>query len=126
MAYDIYMSAALTFEKGGFGADTSDMDILAKGFTMSGDDYFKGTQVLTGTTAVALNKGTVSTPGICVVKNVSATSITVEMDDGAFTYGAGAISIPVGEFAVFRSRASAPYMASASSGARINYLLLEA
>ncbi len=114
----------MQFSKNSILANTDDMALVGNTFTVSGEDFFKGTQLVT-TSAAVLNKGTITTPGMMVIKNLDASNY-VELDNATFTIDAGAVRIMPGCYAMYRSVAAAPYICAKTASCRVAYLMIEA
>jgi hypothetical protein len=115
------MSAALKLSNGG---RTPSLAMVADTFTQTGTDYFLGTQVATTTTA-ALNKGTVTQPGIMLLKNLAASNY-VELAGATFTIGNGVIRVNAGECCMFRWLGTTPFILANGGDVSVEYLIIEA
>jgi hypothetical protein len=90
-------------------------------FTVSGGDYVQGSQTV-ATSEEALNKGDITTPGVCLIFNRDATNfVKVRGASGAVD----CIKIKPGEFALFRHSGTAPFVIADTGSCEIEYLLIE-
>lgn len=118
MANEITLSAKLSISKSGVEEDLSFTGIQV---TQSGSNWIKNIQSI-ATSETALQKGSVTTPGICIIKNLDSTNfVSVRHTTG----GSNCLKIKPGEAQLIRFSNSAPYLIADTAAVRIEYLLLE-
>jgi hypothetical protein len=119
MADEITASASLSFTKGGISADYEKLGLK---ITMSGSNYIQNI-LSVATSETALPKGSITTPGLCLVVNLDTTNfVKVRGASGAVD----CIKIPAGELALFRHSGTSPYLIADTAACRVAYLLIEA
>ena len=119
MANEITISVSLAFSKGGVGSSLSESALQ---FDVSGTDYFQGTQQVPITTSAALNKGTITACGYCLMKNTDSTNfVQVEGTDG----DTATLKLKAGEVALFRFNSNTPHVVADTAICMIDYLLIE-
>lgn len=118
MADEITASLKLSFTKSGV---TEEMIVTGLQLDMTGSKYIKNVQSI-ATSETALQKGSVGTPGLCLIKNLDATNfVSVRGSTGA----ANCTKIKPGEAQLFRFSGSAPYLIADTSPVSVEYLLIE-
>ena len=118
MADEITASLKLSFTKNGV---TEDMVATGLQIDMSGSKYIKNVQSI-ATSETALQKGSVGTPGFCLMKNLDATNfVSVRGSTGA----ANCAKIKPGEAVLLRFSGSAPYLIADTAAVSVEYLLIE-
>ena len=120
MADEITLSASFKVEKGGasFARSTGALQV-----DMSGSHIAAGTQAV-GTSAEALEKGDITTPGLLYIKNMDGTNfVEVGYDDTGFK---PTVKILAGEWAIFRLTQTTPQVKADTGACNIEYILVEA
>ena len=118
MAEEITLSASLAFSKGGVGSSLADTNLT---FDVSGTDYIQGTQGV-GIAAEVLDKGHITAPGYCYMKNTDSTNFVEVIGVNTET---ATIKIKAGEVAMFRFASASPEVQADTAPVQINYLIIE-
>lgn len=118
MADEITLSAKLAFSKSGV---EDSFEALGQQFDMAGTEYIKNIQAI-ATSETALQKGSITTPGLFIVKNLDSTNF---VNFRGSSGGANCVKVKAGEVQVFRFSGTAPYAIADTAEVRIQYLLLE-
>ncbi len=119
MANELTLSASIKFAKGNRSANMSKSGLQ---LDVTGTNYVSKTQVV-GTTAEALDKGEMTTPGYVLIKNNDTTNF-VEVRDGSG--GADVVKIRAGGFALFQLATATPFVIADTAACEIEYVLIEA
>lgn len=118
MANEISLSAKLSVSKNSLEESLAFTGIQV---TFTGTNWIHNVQSI-ATTETALQKGSVGTPGICIIKNLDSTNfVSIRHTTG----GSNCVKIKAGEAALVRFSNSAPYLIADTAAVRVEYLLLE-
>jgi len=121
MADEITMQAYLSIDKGGLELSRDSGSVSVD---MTGTHCAAGTQEV-GTSAEALEKGDISTPGLLYIHNMDGTNyVEVGYDEGG-TFAA-TVKLLAGEYAVFRLAQTTPQVKANTAAVTIEYILAEA
>lgn len=120
MANEITASGSLSFNKSGRSASLSKVGLQ---IDMTGLDYVKLTQNVGFAAEEAMQLGDITTLGWCMLVNRSS---TYEIKVRPATGVADLISLLPGEFAMFRMKATAPFVQAVTGAAELEILLIEA
>jgi len=120
MANELTLAASASFSKSGITVSFAKSGIQV---TISGSKYTHLVQAV-GNSAEALVLGDITTPGYCLMYNQDSSNY-VEVRDQAG--GADVVKVSPGKIGLFELATTTPFViASAASGASIEYLLIEA
>jgi hypothetical protein len=120
MANELSIQLGITnYSKGG---NTFSKIFPTSNITVTGNNIAAGTQEV-GTSAEALAKGDITTPGYLLIHNLDATNfVQVGYDDTGFK---PTVKIKAGEKALFRLAQATPQVLADTAACRIAYWLIE-
>jgi hypothetical protein len=120
MANELTLTFGLAFTKTGA---TFNRTAFTDTITVSGSHVAAGTQAV-GTSAEALGKGDITTPGYLLIHNMDSTNfVQIGYDDSGFKH---VVKVAATEWALFRLSQSTPQVKADTSGCNIEYWLIEA
>jgi hypothetical protein len=121
MADEITIKVYLSVSKTGVPAITQSPG--QKTITMTGTDLILATQSI-GTSAENINKGEITTPGMCIMHNLDATNFVEIGHDETGSFVAD-VKIKAGEWNLFRLNQAVPQGKADTGAVLLEYLMLE-
>ena len=121
MAQEITATATLTYAKGNISAVT--MGKSGSRFDVAGNNYERGTQTITTSSAQAIGLGSIGTPGWFFIQNNDATNYVTIFDA---TSGNAFLKLKPGEFAMGRFAAAAPAAQANTASVIVEFMIVEA
>ena len=91
--------------------------------TMTGTDLVLATQEI-GTSAENINKGEVTTPGMCMIHNLDGTNYVEVGHDETGSFVAD-VKVKAGEWAMFRMAQATPQGRANTAAVNIEYFIIE-
>lgn len=121
MADEITLTFGLSMLKATAGQVDRNPD--QQSVTMTGTDFVHNTQNI-ATSAEALAKGDITTPGYCMFHNLDGTNyVEIGYDDTGFK---PTVRLNAGEWAMFRCTQAAPQAQANTAAVNLEYIILEA
>lgn len=120
MANEITLTAAITFSRAAAPTYSEALSFGGIQIDQAGTDYSGGSQEI-GTSQETLGKGSITTIGYVIIKNLDATNL-VQLGSVSGELG---ITLKAGEVALFRVSAAQVYAQANSAACNVQYLLIE-
>lgn len=119
MAQEGTYSLQLTFLKGGVGSTKGSGQVY---FDVAGTNFVQGTGATT-TAYAALPLGSITTPGMLIIRNLDTTNDIFVGPDGTV---ASSVRVKAGTWAMFYCGSTTPNVKSNAGTPKFEYLLIEA